>query len=139
MRGFMSEFKEFINKGNLLAIAIGFVMGAAFTAVVNALVENVIMPIVAIPFGKPNFDAALVLTINDAQIRFGAFITAAVTFLSVAFTLFLIMKAYNRAAALVVRGDDPAPGPPAPPADVALLTELVQELRALRRDLTSPS
>lgn len=139
MRGFMAEFKEFINKGNLLAIAIGFVMGAAFTAVVNALVDNVIMPIVAIPFGKPNFDAALVVTINDAQIRFGAFVTAAVTFLLVAFTLFLIMKAYNRAAALVVKPDDTTSESAAPPADVALLAELVQELRALRRDLAPPA
>jgi large conductance mechanosensitive channel len=135
----MAEFKEFINKGNLLAIAIGFVMGAAFTAVVNALVDNVIMPIVAIPFGKPNFDAALVLTINDAQIRFGAFVTAAVTFLLVAFTLFLIMKAYNRAATLVVKPSERAPEPVTTPADVVLLAELVQELRALRRDLTPPA
>ena len=140
MQRFLGEFKEFINKGNLLAIAIGFVMGAAFTAVVNALVDNVIMPIVAIPFGKPNFDAALVLTINDAQIRFGAFVTQAVSFLSVAFTLFLIMKAYNRATSVVARGngEPTAAEPDAAPADVALLGELVAEVRALRADMNQP-
>ena len=135
MRRFLAEFKEFINKGNLVAIAIGFVMGAAFTAVVNALVDNVIMPIVAIPFGKPNFDAALVLTINGAEIRFGAFITAAVTFLSVAFTLFLLLKAYNRATSLITPTRPDEETPIEPPADVALLTDVVAELRALRADL----
>ncbi len=57
--GMFSEFKDFINKGNMLDIAVGFVIGAAFTAVVTALVDNVIMPITAIPFG-------------DAQLRLGA-------------------------------------------------------------------
>lgn len=136
MRRFLSEFKDFIDKGNLLAIAIGFVMGAAFTAVVTALVDNVIMPVVAIPFGKPNFDAALVLTVNDAQIRFGAFVTAAVSFLSVAFTLFLILKVYNRALAAVPRRADEQQSEPATPApDIVLLTEMVAELRALRNDV----
>lgn len=136
MRRFLSEFKDFIDRGNLLAIAIGFVMGAAFTAVVTALVDNVIMPIVAIPFGKPNFDAALVLIVNDAQIRFGAFLTAAVSFLSVAFTLFLILKAYNRALAAVPRRADERQSEPATPAaDIVLLTEMVAELRALRNDV----
>jgi large conductance mechanosensitive channel len=140
VRRFLAEFKEFINKGNLLAIAIGFVMGAAFTAVVNALVENVIMPIVAIPFGKPNFDAALVLTLNDAEIRFGAFITAAVTFLSVAFTLFLILKAYNRATSLLTNGEPEVVDEPAPPSQEAeLLRDLLNEMRAMRADLHPPS
>lgn len=140
MRRFLAEFKDFINKGNLLAIAIGFVMGAAFTAVVNALVENVIMPIVAIPFGKPNFDAALVLTLNDAEIRFGAFITAAVTFVSVAFTLFLILKAYNRATSLL-NNDKPEPvdEPVAPSEEAVLLGDLLAEMRAIRADLNRPS
>jgi large conductance mechanosensitive channel len=104
--------------------------------VVTALVDNVIMPIVAIPFGKPNFDAALVLTINDAQIRFGAFVTAAVSFLSVAFTLFIVMKAYNRATSLVGNDGGDEAAPPAPPSDeVVVLTNLLAEIRALRSDL----
>lgn len=137
MRRFLAEFKEFIDKGNLMAIATGFVMGAAFTAVVTALVDHVLMPIVAIPFGKPNFDEALVVTLNDAQIRFGAFVTAAVSFLSVAFTLFLLLKAYNRATSVLVPAKAPeAPSAPEPPSpDVVLLAEMVDELRALRSDL----
>jgi len=81
-----------------------------------------------------------VLTLNDAEIRFGAFITAAVTFLSVAFTLFLILKAYNRATSLL-GNDQPEPaGDPAPPSDEAvLLGDLLAEMRALRTDLNRPS
>ncbi len=123
LKTYLSEFREFINKGNLVAIAIGFVMGSAFTGLVTALVENVIMPIVAIPFGKPNFDGVLVLTINDAEIRFGAFLTVAVTFLSIAFVLFTILKIYNRAT-----GDEAV----APPSEIGLLTEIRDELRSRR-------
>src|SRR3954452_12639772 len=97
VKAFFAEFKEFINKGNLLGIAIGFVMGTATAVMVTALVDNVIMPIVAIPFGKPNFDDALVVTINEAQIRFGAFLTAVLSFVAIGATVFLLLKAYNKA------------------------------------------
>jgi len=123
MRRFLAEFKDFINKGNLLAIAVGFVVGGAFSGVVTALVENVLMPIVAIPFGEPNFDTVLVLTVNDAEIRFGAFLTVAVTFMSIAFVLFSILKVYNRATGAVAA---------APPSEIGLLTEIRDELRAQR-------
>jgi len=120
---FLDEFRQFINKGNLVAIAIGFVMGSAFTGLVTALVENVIMPLVAIPFGKPNFDGALILEINDAQIKFGAFLTVAVTFVSIALVLFVMLKIYNRAT-----GDEAV----TPPSEIGLLTEIRDELRAQR-------
>lgn len=119
----LKDFREFINRGNLLAIAIGFVLGGSFSGLVTALVENVIMPLVAIPFGKPNFDTALVLEINDAQIRFGAFLTVAVTFLSIAFVLFVLVKLYNRATGSTPEG---------PPNEVALLGEIHAELKAIR-------
>lgn len=131
MKSFIAEFKEFINRGNLLGIAIGFVIGVAVTAVVTSLVENVIMPIVAIPFGEPNFDEALILEVNDAEIRFGAFITAVVSFLAIAATVFLLLKAYNR-----LTGVDPtAPADEQPPADVALLAEILAELRGVRTEI----
>lgn len=120
----LAEFREFINRGNLLAIAIGFVLGGSFSGLVTSLVENVIMPLVAIPFGEPNFDSALVLTVNDAEIRFGAFLTVAVTFLSIAFVLFVLLKMYNRAT-----GSEPT----APPTDTVLLSEIRSELQAIRR------
>jgi len=123
MKKLMSEFKDFINKGNLLAIAIGFVVGGAFSSLVTALVENVIMPLVAIPFGEPKFDDVLILHLNDAEIRFGSFLTVAVTFLSIAFVLFLMLKAYNKATG------SPAE---APPTEMALLASIRDELKSIR-------
>lgn len=128
MKKFLNEFKDFINKGNLLGIAVGFVIGAAFTALITSFVDNIIMPIVAIPFGEPNFDSALVLTINDAQIRIGAFLTVLVTFVATAFVLFLLLKAYNKAT----KGEVTAP-----PNDLALLRDIRDEMRGLRTDLGS--
>jgi large conductance mechanosensitive channel len=128
IKNFLGEFKEFVNRGNLLVVAIGFVMGATFTGLVTALVENVIMPIVAIPFGKPNFDGVFILRVNDAEVRFGAFLTVAVTFVLVAFVLFLIMKVYNRAMAT---REAEAPVPTSP-TEVELLVEIRDELRARR-------
>lgn len=123
MRRLLSEFRDFINKGNLLAIAIGFVVGGAFSTLVAALVENIIMPVVAIPFGKPQFDDVLILHLNDAEIRFGAFLTVAVTFVSIAFVLFLMLKAYNKATG------SPAE---APPTEMSILTAIRDELKAIR-------
>jgi large conductance mechanosensitive channel len=130
MRAFIAEFKEFINRGNLLALAVAFVIGAAVTATVNALVENVIMPVVAIPFGEVNFDAVLLLTVNGAEIRFGAFLTALVSFILIAFTVFWMMKGYNR----LMRPSVAAPKEAAPSAEAVLLSELIQEIKGLRQD-----
>jgi len=123
VRRLLSEFKDFINRGNLLAIAVGFVVGGAFSGLVTALVGNIIMPLVAIPFGEPKFDDVLILHLNDAEIRFGAFLTVAVTFLSIAFVLFLMLKAYNKATGTPAE---------APPSETALLTSIRDELRAIR-------
>ena len=123
MFALLREFREFINRGNLLFLAVGFILGGSFSGLVTALVENVIMPLVAIPFGKPNFDSALLLEINDAQIRFGAFLTVAVTFISIAFVLFFMVRLYNRAI---------GPAPAAPPSEIRLLGDIHAELQAIR-------
>jgi len=128
IKAFIAEFKVFINKGNLLGIGIGFVMGTATAALVNSLVTNVIMPIVAIPFGKPNFDDALILTINDAQIRFGAFLTSVVSFLAIAFTVFLLLKSYNK----VTHGEATAP-----PNELVVLSGILTEMRGMRADMAA--
>lgn len=129
IRNFLDEFRQFINRGNLLVITIGFVMGSAFSGLVTALVENIVMPIVAIPFGKPDFDDVFVLRVNDAEVRFGAFLTVAVAFVLVAFVLFVLLKVYNRAVAREVAGDGPAT-----PTEIGLLMEIRDELRARRTD-----
>jgi large conductance mechanosensitive channel len=122
MKGFLNEFKDFLTKGNLLGIAVGFVMGVTFAALISSFVDNIIMPIVAIPFGEPNFDSVMVIDINDAEIRVGSFITTLVTFIAVALVLFVILKAYNRATGSAAGV--------APPADVALLTEIRDILKS---------
>lgn len=127
IKSFLGEFRQFVNRGNLLVIAIGFVMGSAFTGLVTALVENVVMPMVAIPFGKPNFDDVFILRANDAEVRFGAFLTVAVTFVLVAFVLFVMLKVYNRAVAREEAGEAPAA-----PTEIGLLMEIRDELRARR-------
>ncbi len=117
----VQEFRDFIAKGNMIDIAVGFIMGAAFTAVIGALVENVLMPIIAIPFGEPNFDA-ITWTINGSIIMVGSFTTAIVSFLLVALAVFLfIVKPYN---AYRERSASDEPEEDAAPTEVELLTEI---------------
>jgi large conductance mechanosensitive channel len=80
------EFKEFALKGNLVELAVAFVLGLAFAAVVTSLVDDVIMQLVAAIVGKPDF-SDLTFSIGDGEIRYGAFLTAPVTFLIIAFVL----------------------------------------------------
>jgi large conductance mechanosensitive channel len=121
----IQEFKDFIAKGNVVMLAVGFVMGVAFQGVVTSLVENVIMPIVAIPLGQPNFDD-LVWEMNDSVITWGAFVTATVVFLLTALAVFLfIVKPYN---AYVSRFGAEEEGETLP-TELDLLTEIRDELR----------
>ena len=92
----MKGFRDFLNQGNVVQLAVAFVIGAAFGAVVTALVVDVINPIIAIPFGKPSFDN-LVLTVNGSNIKYGTFITAVIAFLFVATGVyFFFVLPYNR-------------------------------------------
>lgn len=91
----IKEFKTFALKGNLLELATAFILGVAFTAVVTALVDGVIMPLIAAIVGEPNFDS-LTFTIGDGVIRYGSFLTALVNFLLVAFVLFLIIRTMQK-------------------------------------------
>ena len=121
----VQEFRDFIAKGNMIDIAVGFIMGAAFTALIGALVDNVLMPIVAIPFGEPNFDS-IIWTINGSQILIGSFITALVMFLLVAIAVFFfIVKPYNAYRAKTEPETEEAP---AGPTEVELLTQIRDSL-----------
>jgi large conductance mechanosensitive channel len=121
----IQEFRDFIAKGNMIDIAVGFIMGAAFTAVIGSLVENVLMPIVAIPFGEPNFDS-VIWTVNDSEIRIGSFLTAVVSFLLIAVAVFLfIVKPYN-AYRETMQSDDLEDDPG--PTEIELLTEIRDSL-----------
>jgi large conductance mechanosensitive channel len=120
----VQEFRDFIAKGNMIDIAVGFIMGAAFTALVNSLVENVLMPIVAIPFGEPSFDD-ITWKVSDTIIPIGTFITALVAFLLVAIAVFLfIVKPYNAYKARTATDEDEDAGP----SEIELLTQIRDSL-----------
>ena len=92
----LQDFKAFLMQGNLIALAIAFVIGTAFAALVNALVVDLITPIVAAIFGEPSF-GGLSFTINDSEFRYGDFINALITFLSVAAAIyFFVLKPAQR-------------------------------------------
>lgn len=86
----LKEFKDFLMKGNIVDLAVAFVMGVAFAAVVNSLVNDLIMPIIAMIIGKPSF-SDLTFTINDAVFHYGAFITQVITFVSIAAAVFFFV------------------------------------------------
>jgi len=94
MKTFFNEFKEFISKGNVIDMAVGVVVGGAFTAIVNSLVNDIIMPLVGLLMGGVDF-TSLSLGIGDAQIMYGNFIQNIIYFLLVAFALFCVVKAMN--------------------------------------------
>jgi large conductance mechanosensitive channel len=94
MKELMSDFRKFIMRGNVLDLAVAVIIGLAFNAVVNSLVNDVIMQIIAAIFGKPNFDD-LTFTIGDGVIYYGRFLTALVNFLIIAATVFVIVRAFE--------------------------------------------
>ena len=133
--GMMSEFKEFIAKGNVVDMAVGVVIGAAFGKVVTTLVDNVIMPPIGLLIGGIDF-SKLAITLKAASldaagkeipavvIGYGAFLNAVVQFLIVGFAIFLVVKAVNRMRAPA------AEAPPAEPSeDVLLLREIRDSLK----------
>jgi large conductance mechanosensitive channel len=90
MKPLLQEFKEFLMRGNLIELAVAFVMGLAFAAVINSLVDNLVMPIIAAVIGKPDF-SALTFTINDSVFRYGAFITDVIQFAAIAAAVFFFI------------------------------------------------
>jgi large conductance mechanosensitive channel len=91
----LSEFKKFALRGNVIELAVAVILGLAFNAVIQSLVDDVLLNLIAAAVGQPDF-SELSFNIGDAVIRYGAFITAVVHFLLVAFALFLVVKAINR-------------------------------------------
>jgi large conductance mechanosensitive channel len=86
----IKEFRDFLMRGNLVELAVALVMGLAFAALISSLVDDLIMPIVAMIIGKPDF-GGLTFTINDAVFRYGAFITALITFVTTAVAIFFFV------------------------------------------------
>ncbi len=86
----LGDFKDFLFRGSIVELAVAFVIGLAFATVINSLVENLVMPIVAMIVGKPDFNS-LAFTINDAVFRYGAFITDVIQFAAIAAAVFFFV------------------------------------------------
>lgn len=119
-------FKEFIARGNVVELAVAVVMGAAFGAIVNALVADIITPLIAAIFGKPDY-SKLVLTVHNSKILYGSFINSVVSFLLIAIGVyFFIVLPINKLneRTRVRRGLPPKSDAVAGPTEVELLTEI---------------
>ncbi|HSF62188.1 MAG TPA: large conductance mechanosensitive channel protein MscL [Gaiellaceae bacterium] len=126
----IKEFREFLLRGNLVELAVAFVMGLAFAALISSFVNDLIMPIVAMIIGKPDF-SDLTFTINDAVFRYGAFITAAITFVSTAAAIFFfVVKPLN---AFKARIETPSEEAGAVSDEERRHRELLDAIRGLRR------
>ena len=102
----IKEFRDFLMRGNLVELAVAFVMGLAFATVITSLVDNLVMPIVAMIIGQPSFDG-LDFTINDAVFRYGAFITDAIAFVAIAAAVFFfVVKPVGAMVARMKKPDD---------------------------------
>ncbi|MEZ5651433.1 MAG: large conductance mechanosensitive channel protein MscL [Burkholderiaceae bacterium] len=136
----MSEFKDFIAKGNVMDLAVGVIIGAAFGKIVDSLVRDIIMPIVGAIFGGLDFsnyfillgDAPAGVAMNYAELSkagapmlaYGNFLTVVINFVILAFIIFQMVKMVNR-----IKGPAPAPTPAATPEDVLLLREIRDSLK----------
>lgn len=135
----LKEFKEFIAKGNVMDLAVGVIIGAAFAAIVKSLTDSVIMPLVGAVFGNVDFSNYYIVLsgevapgapLADAQkaganvLAWGSFVSAVINFVILAFVIFLLVKAVNKA----MRKQE-AEAPPAGPSEIDLLTEIRDALR----------
>lgn len=120
MKKFISEFKEFIARGNVMTMAVGIIIGGAFTAITTSLVNDIITPLLGIIIGGIDF-SGISVTIGSAQVMFGNFIQAVINFLLTALVIFIMMKAFNK----FQRKKEEAPKKaPDPTAEEKLLTEI---------------
>ncbi len=126
MKKFLEEFKAFALKGNVMDMAIGVIIGGAFQSIVTSLIENIINPLLGLLFQK-DFSGVVIQLTDNVAIGIGAFISAVLNFLVMAFVLFLIVRALNRLRDL--RKKDEKPEEPAGPTQEELLAQILDELK----------
>ena len=120
----IKEFRDFINRGNVVDLAVAVVIGAAFAAVVTSFTDDVLMPIVAAVIGQPDF-SDLTFALGESTVSYGSFITALVNFLIIAFAVFLVVKAINAAQGRLSKANEEDAGP----SEVELLTQIRDSLQ----------
>lgn len=121
----LREFREFIQRGNVMDLAVAVIIGGAFGAIINSLIDDILMPVIGVLLGGVDF-TGLSIWVGDAVILYGNFIQAVVNFLVIAFSVFLVVRGYNR----LQKEEAETPDEPAEPSpDVVLLTEIRDLLR----------
>ena len=118
------EFKKFISKGNVIDLAVGVIMGSAFTKIVTSLVENIIMPFISVIVGKVNISELAVTVTDELTIPYGLFLQAIIDFLLIAICVFAIVKAINKTKEKFEKKEAEEAAPPAPSKEEELLTEI---------------
>lgn len=115
----LKEFKKFIARGNVLDLAVGVIVGGAFSSIVTSLVNNIFTPVIGLIVGGVDF-SSLSITFRDTKIMYGAFIQSVIDFLIVAFCLFIVVKAVNK----VTHKKEEKPAVPAKSAELKILEEI---------------
>ena len=128
--GFFAEFKTFIARGNVMDMAVGVIVGGAFSNITNSLINDIVMPLLGILTGSMSF-ARLEVNIGPAIITYGNFIQAVLNFLVMAFVVFCLVKALN--SFHKKKEAAPPPPPPGPSAEEKLLTEIRDLLKEQAR------
>lgn len=111
MKKFMDEFKAFISRGNVMDMAVGIIIGGAFTSIVSSLVEDIINPILGM-FGGMNFDKLSINLLGEATLNYGKFITSVINFLIMAFIVFCIMRTVNKIGEKMKKKEEEKPEEP---------------------------
>ncbi len=139
----LNEFKNFIAKGNVMDLAVGIIIGAAFTAIVGSLVSDLINPVIGLILGGVDFTNMFIVLKGNvpdgvglqaardagaAVFAYGAFITAVINFLIIAFVVFLLVKAVNRLKDTAIRKAPAAPAAPAGPTELEVLIQIRDQL-----------
>lgn len=127
MKNFLREFKDFIATGNIVELAVAFILGLAIKAVIDAFIQGVANPLIGAILGKPNLDNFLTFTVrkgtkNESTISFGLVLTQIISLIIVGLVLFLCLKAYNKMR-------KPLEAAPPGPNEIDLLTQIRDELR----------
>ncbi len=126
----LNEFQKFINRGNVLDLATAVIIGAAFTAIVNSLVNDIIMPLIGILLNGLDF-TALAIKVGEASLTYGNFIQAVINFLLIAFVVFLLVRGITRLQTKFTKAEQiVAIETPAPSNEEALLTEIRDLLKS---------
>lgn len=128
----LNEFKDFIAKGNVMDMAVGIIVGAAFTAIVTSLVEDLLNPIISLFTGGLDF-SGLGYRLGEgedaAMFAYGNFIMALINFLIIAWVVFLLVKMVNRVKSMAEKPEDVAPEVDTGPSEIDLLVEIRDALR----------